>query len=357
MDFKNEKIIVCLINDIAIYWVHNLEHNKYIVLNDDNFVVYRSNRCLYFYYKKDFNTLYHHLIELSNKNYIHVIMTDFSDIDNMLEIIDYKNKINYSIVNHMGETIYDSSPRNLKKLKNIKYYFSCSDILNEQTGEISEYQKENKFILDYRYSLIYFYIKLGFNFFEKGDIDLLNGNRKNKVFVYSKSKVGSEREKLLNEIVNLDRVYNKVFSDEDRFWNDMNYNNYHSSFYVDYMSCKVNLIAETQPPSFNNQPNLSRYVTEKTLKSLIVTTPSYLLCQIETYNSLKGFGFYFINQEFGEYNLENYQKFVTFIKECSDFTFEDFFQRTIKKSRLNKIKLEEYIYSNKTYELNLLLNE
>lgn len=357
MNLENEKIIVCLTDDTSIYWVHNLESNKEMVLDVDNYVVYKSNKCFYFYFKQNINNSYHDILKLSEKNYIHIVVSDFADINNILEILDHNNKIDYSVVNHMGETQYDDSPVKIKNLKNIKYYFSCGDLLNKDTNQISKFQESDKFILDYRYSLTYFYIKLGFNFFEKGEVSLHNESRKNKVFVYSKSKIGSERETLLNKLITLDRVYNKVFNEEDKFWNDLRYNNYHSSFYVDYMSCKINLIAETQPPSFNNQPNLSRYVTEKTLKSLIVTTPSYLLCQIETYNSLKEFGFYFINQEFGEYNLENYQKFVTFIKECSDFTFEDFFQRTIKKSRLNKIKLEEYIYSNKTYELNLLLNE
>jgi hypothetical protein len=357
MDFNNEKIIVCLTNDISIYWVHNLEHDKIIILEDDNFIVYRSSRCLYLYYKKDFNTLYHYLLELNNKNYVHVVMTDFVDIDNTLEIIDYNNKFDYSIVNHMGETIYDDSPRKIKNLNNIKYYFSCGDLTNKVTGDSSDFQKQNKFIMDHRYSLIYFYIKLGFNFFEKGEIKITNDKRINKLFVYSKSKNGSERERLLEDLIVLDRTYNKTFKEDDVFWNEINYNNYHLSFYVDYLLCKFNLITETQPPSFNNQPTLSRYITEKTIKGLMVPTPSYLLSQKETYDSLKEYGFYFLNEEFGEYNLDNYKKFITFIKESTDEEFDNLFKITYEKSKLNKLKLEEYIYSDKIKELKLLLNE
>jgi len=357
MNFENKKIIACLMDDISIYWVHTLESNKEIIFYDDNYVVYQSQKCLYLYCKKDLNNSYHDLLELSNKNYVHIVFSDFTNINNTLEILDHNNKIDYSVVNHMGETQYDNSPIKINSLKNIKYYFSCGDLLNKDTNQISEFQESNKFILDYRYSLTYFYIKLGFNFFEKGEVSLHNESRKNKVFVYSKSKNGSERETLLNEVITLDRVHNKVFNEEDKFWNDLRYNNYHLSFFTDYMSCKINLVAETQPPSFYNQPNLSRYITEKTLKSLMVTTPSYLLCQKETYDNLKDHGFYFINEEFGQYNLDNYKKFITFINDCNDFVFDQFFQRTFKKSKLNKIKLEEYIYSDKIKEIKLLLNE
>jgi len=357
MNLENEKIIVCLTDDTSIYWVHNLESNKEMVLDVDNYVVYKSNKCFYFYFKQNINNSYHDILKLSEKNYIHIVVSDFADINNILEILDHNSKIDYSVVNHMGETQYDDSPIKIKNLKNIKYYFSCGDLLNKNTNQISKFQESDKFILDYRYSLTYFYIKLGFNFFEKGEVSLHNESRKNKVFVYSKSKIGSERETLLNKLITLDRVYNKVFNEEDKFWNDLRYNNYHLSFFTDYMSCKINLVTETQPPSFYNQPNLSRYITEKTLKSLMVTTPSYLLCQKETYDNLKDHGFYFINEEFGQYNLDNYKKFVTFINDCNDFVFDQFFQRTFKKSKLNKIKLEEYIYSDKTKEINLLINK
>jgi hypothetical protein len=357
MNLENEKIIVCLTDDTSIYWVHNLESNKEMVLDVDNYVIYKSNKCFYFYFKQNINNSYHDILKLSEKNYIHIVVSDFADINNILEILDHNNKIDYSVVNHMGETQYDDSPVKIKNLNNIKYYFSCGDLLNKDTNQISKFQESDKFILDYRYSLTYFYIKLGFNFFEKGEVSLHNESRKNKVFVYSKSKIGSERETLLKQVITSGRVYNKVFNEEDKFWNNLRYNNYHLSFFTDYMSSKINLVTETQPPSFYNQPNLSRYITEKTLKSLMVTTPSYLLCQKETYDNLKDHGFYFINEEFGQYNLDNYKKFVTFINDCNDFVFDQFFQRTFKKSKLNKIKLEEYIYSDKTKEINLLINK
>jgi hypothetical protein len=361
MNFENEKIIVCLTSDISLYWVHQLEFNKETCISENDFLIYKSKNCYYLYYQKDFNSLYHYLIQLVEKNYVHIIITDFNQVDYVIEHLDNKkiNNLDYSIVNHMAETMYDNEPRNIKNLKNIKYYFSCGDLLDKQTNQISQFQLEqkDKFIIDYKYSLIYFYIKLGFNFFERDNFEFDNTFRKDKLFVYSKSVPGSEREMLLNEIIKSDRVYNKVFNENDKFWNNINYNKYHSSFYVDYMSCKLNLITETQPPSFNIESGLSKFISEKTLKALMVSTPSYLLCQKETYYNLKGYGFYFLNEEFGEYNLDNYNKFVTFINECNDFVFNQFFQRTFKKSKLNKIKLEEYIYSDKTKEINLILNK
>jgi hypothetical protein len=356
MNFENKKIIFCLIDDISIYWVHTLESNKEIIFHDDNYIVHQSKNCLYLYSKKDLNNSYHDLLELSKKNYVHIIVSDFANINDIIEILDHNNKIDYSIVNHMGETQYDGSPIKIKNLNNIKYYFSCGDLLNKDDNQISKFQESNKFILDYRYSLTYFYIKLGFNFFDRGYNEIDNLNRKDKLFIYSKSKKNSEREKLLSEVINSERVYNKKFTEEDNFWNSINYNNYHLSFFNDYMSCKLNLIAETQPPSFFNQPDLSRYITEKTLKGLITPTPSYLLSQKETYDFLKECGFYFINEEFGNYDLLNYTKFVEFIKQSSDNEFDHFFKKTIIKSQSNKVKLENYIYSEKTKELNLLLN-
>lgn len=357
MEITNNKIIVCLINDLSLYWVHNLEYNKKLIIDNNDYSIYKSNTCLYLYGKKDFIDLYEHVNELINKNYVHVVLSDFSDINEKLLFLDNDNKFNYSLVNHMGETVYDTYPINVKDLKNLKYYFSCGDLLNRENGSLSEFQKESKFILDYRYSLIYFYIKLGFNFFERGQHKFLNESRINKLFVYSKSRAGGERERLLNEIINLDKTYNKNFNEYDVFWNNINYNNYHISFYLDYVSCRLNLVTETQPPSFNNQPTLSRFISEKTLKALITPTPTYLLSQKETYDSLKEYGFYFLNEEFGEYDYSNYKKLCIFLKESTDQELEDLFNRTYEKSKLNKLKLEEYIYSDKTKEIKLLLNE
>jgi hypothetical protein len=88
-----------------------------------------------------------------------------------------------------------------------------------------------------------------------------------------------------------------------------------------------------------------------------VATPAYVLLQEEVYDVLKNYGFYFLNEEFGKYGYENYEKFCDFLKNASDKQLDDLFNRTYEKSKLNKIKLEEYIYSDKTKEINLLINK
>jgi hypothetical protein len=355
MKLNNEYIIVCLMNDISIYWVHNLENNKEVIFEHDDFVVYKSNRCLYLYYKKDLNSLYPYLIQLSDNNYVHLVMTDFKDIDEAIEILDYKNKFDYSIVNHMGETLYDTHPRKVKDLKNIKYYFSCSDLLNDE-NEISDFQKTNKFIKDYRYSLTYFYFKLGFNFIQRGNLELKSNENEFKFFLYTKSKKESQREKLIEMAISSDKIKSKEFNEQDQFWFNQNNSTHHSSFLIDYTLCKFNLVMETQPLT-EQQNNLSRFITEKTLKTLLAPTPSYLVLQEDVYNKLKNFGFYFLNEEFGDYNFNNYEKFCEFLKQSNDQILNDLYNRTIDKSKQNKIKLEDYIYSDKTKELNLLLNK
>jgi hypothetical protein len=89
----------------------------------------------------------------------------------------------------------------------------------------------------------------------------------------------------------------------------------------------------------------------------MVSTPAYVLLQEEVYDVLKNYGFYFLNDEFGKYGYENYEKFCDFLKHSSDKQLDDLFNRTYQKSKLNKLKLEEYIYSDKTKEIKLLINE
>ena len=67
--------------------------------------------------------------------------------------------------------------------------------------------------------------------------------------------------------------------------------------------------------------------------------------------------FYFLNQEFGDYNLENYKKFCKFINESSDEVLLDFYNNTSLKSKNNKTLLYDYLYSYKEKEINLLINE
>ena len=75
----------------------------------------------------------------------------------------------------------------------------------------------DRFILDFRYSLTYFYTKLGFNYFQKGNHLLTNSNRINKVFLYSKS-ISTIRDKTIKLAIDTGKIYEKVYSDEDWFW-------------------------------------------------------------------------------------------------------------------------------------------
>jgi hypothetical protein len=87
----------------------------------------------------------------------------------------------------------------------------------------------------------------------------------------------------------------------------------------------------------------------------MVDTPSYVLLKKEVYNVLKDYGFYFLNSEFGEPGRLNYDKFCDFLTSCSDDEFDNLFNNSFDKSKNNKIKLEEYIYSIKDDEIKLLI--
>jgi hypothetical protein len=355
-NIKDSKIIVCLLDDIATRWVHYLDPFKLLIEDNSNYIIYKSQECYFVYCRKDADFLLKHISYLVNNNYIHWVLTDFANVDKALYMIDHNvfNNFDYSILNHMGETIYEDSPRMLNKLINYKYYFSCSNILKsgiKNINTISEINNSDKMIMDYRYSLIYFYVKCGFNFFQRGQMNLSITDRKEGVFVYGKAVDRSWRMGYLKDIINTGKAHIKSFSDEDMFWSNQNNNLYHTPFVADYNEYQYNLIFETQPP-FDSGNIHCDFITEKTLKSLMVSTPSYVLLQYNTYNKLTDFGFYFLNQEFGDYNLENYQKFCIFLKDNNN----DLFLRAMLKSAKNKEKLEEYIYSYKQKEIKLLIN-
>jgi hypothetical protein len=87
------------------------------------------------------------------------------------------------------------------------------------------------------------------------------------------------------------------------------------------------------------------------------------LLQHDVYHSLKDYGFYFLNEEFGEYEnensdyfTENYKRFCEFLKNASDSDMESLFNKAYEKSKYNKVKLEDYIYSDKVKEINLLIS-
>lgn len=361
MNIQNKKIIWCLKSDLCLSWVHNLTQNKIIYDESDTYEIYYSNiyDVFFFYFKGDdsnYETILKNISLLKDlQNYVHVILCDFRSIIKVIELLDRSNEVNFSIVNHLGEMMYDDKPILVKDLKNIKYYFSCCDLFNEK-NIICDLQITNKFIKDYRYSLIYFYFKLGFNFIQRGEHVIENNKPTDGIFLYSKSNEGSQRYELIQMVSDSKKLVTKEFYESDVFWFGVNNRTVHTSFLIDYNICKFNLIMETQPLT-KNKNVLSRFITEKTLKSLLIPTPSYVVMQEDVYNELIENGFYFLNQEFGDYNLVNYEKFCNFLKNTSDDIFNELYISSIKKSKLNKIKLEEYIYSDKIKELKLLLNE
>ncbi len=358
MLLENKNIIWCHKSDSALFWVHNLCETKIKIYQDDRIEIHYSKIFdLYFFYLQIEDTVSDDIIsnikQLSNNN-LHVVLSDFRCIGKVIQTLDNETDIKYSILNHFGEMIYDHYPLNVKDLKKIRFYFSCSDLFNTQ-NEISQTQYSTKFIRDFRYSLTYFYFKLGYNFLERNTIIPHNYVHSKKVFLYTKSKSNTIREDLIKMALNTTKIYEKNFDENDKFWFEINNKTHHTSSLVDYSKCLFNLIIETQP--ITKEKNiLSNFCTEKTLKSLILSTPSYVLMQEDVYNDLIKFGFYFLNQEFGDYNFQNYIRFCDFISKSKQSDLEDLYKKVVTKSQFNKIKLEEYIYSDKTKEIKLLTN-
>jgi len=356
-----KNIITCLSRDGVIYWVYYLDPtSENVSLNRDYMILYSKKYDTYFIYFITENLkLVSEKIELLTKtNYVHFILCSFGELENFVDYFE-SNEIpnfNYSLVNYMSEPLFEDQPHKLENYKKLKYYFSSTEIFKRvnQSNQPSDFQTNysDKFKLDYKYSLTYFYIKLGFNYFQKGNNIIKVTDRLNKVFLYSKTKT-EWRKILVDKAKDTGRIYDKPYLDEDWFWGFFNYNQYHMPFYVDYNTCKFNLVTETQPIDGNTM--MHNFLSEKTLKALMVDTPSYVLLKKEVYNVLKDYGFYFLNSEFGEPGRLNYDKFCDFLTSCSDDEFNNLFNNSFEKSKNNKIKLEEYIYSIKDDEIKLLI--
>jgi hypothetical protein len=355
----DSKIILCVSTDIVLYWVYYLSPNSDIVSVSNNYIVFRLNDGEYIVQitNSNENTVMNIVNLLTEKNYVHFVLCDFDKVNHYItkfESEDIKN-FNYSLVNYMSETVYDTEPRPLDKLNKIKYYFTSTNVLARSGNQnvISDFQTNmgNRFILDFRYSLTYFYTKLGFNYFQKGNHLFTNSNRLNKVFLYSKS-INSTRDKSIKEAIETGKIFEKTYSDEDWFWYFNNYNQYHTPFIVDYNSCKFNLVMETQPQESNGQL-VGLFFSEKTIKTFLVPTPSYVLLQEEVYKQLISNGFYFLNVEFNN----NYKDFCDFLKNSGDKDMGELFELTYHKSKSNKLRLEEYIYGEKQREINLLFSK
>jgi hypothetical protein len=369
-EIVNKNIIATCFKDMSLYWVHSLTSDSEMVYADNiKTVFYSKNTDVYFVYllgegMESFDKIAEEIKKLIEKNYIHFVSYNTEFLYMYSDLFESNNSnLNYSMLNYNSEILTDKNPFDISKLKNMKYLFSCTNILNQHStnhfDKASQWPNENpdKFIMDYKYSLIYFYFKLGFNYFQKGEQKIEISNRLNKVFLYSKS-VSNTSKRYFNVLKALEtgKIYNKEYSDEDWFFYEANYNYYHTPFAIDYNMCKFNLVTETNDPALQKEFYANQFLSEKTVKALITSTPSYVLSQYDVYKELKHFGFYFLNEEFGEYdNKNNYIKFCDFLKKATDDEMDKLFIDSYEKSKKNKELLEKYIYSDKVKEIELLL--
>ena len=357
MELVGKKILLTSIRDNSVYFTHVLSNDKRLVEKNDEYQLFYSEKYdFYIYYVINFQPherLLSIIKTLTESNYVHLIISDGGRDNNNFVInylekqMDFKN-FDYSIVFNHNEVISNTQPYNIEEYKHIKYLFSSAKTINRKDYFYWAYENPDKFIFDIKYGFLYSYQKFGLNNFLYMEDDYENKNRKNKIFVYSKVGDRLGRIKAINKIKNIDRFYKKEFNEDDWFWYYTNYNQYHISFYTDYTTCKFNLIFETFDADFNHV----LFASEKTCKGLVVNTPFYLHVADDIVNQLHNDGFYTLNK-----NFENYEKFVTFMKECSDEEFENLYLETKEHSKNNKKILEDYIYSDKVKEINLLINK
>jgi hypothetical protein len=354
MELVGKKIILTGIRDNSVYFVHSLAKNKKLVEKNDEYqLFYIEDYDFYIYYLTNLqpNDYLKSVIKsLSKNNYLHYVMSDCNDefVINFLEKeIDFKN-FDYSIVFNFGETINNNQPYLIDAYKNVKYFFSSTKTINRKDLFIWPYENTNKFIFDIKYGLLFAYFKFGLNNHLHIETNYENKNKKDKIFVYSKVGDRIDRINAIRLIENIDRFYKKKFNEEDWFWHYTNYNQYHISFYTDYTTCKFNLVFETFTELYDDV----LFLTEKTCKALITNTPFYLNTNKVLVNELHDNRFYTLNK-----NFENYEKFVTFMEQCSDEEFENLYLETRELSKNNKKILEDYIYSDKVKEINLLINK
>lgn len=370
---ENEKIVYAELVDNSIYWIHNLTQKKELVFLNKEYAVYHCyEHGFYIVYLinqggEDFvNLTINDLKRLSEKNYVHYVLNSSSVSNRYLQIYENQNifkNFDYSLIMICSEILTENNPFDVGRLKKMKYFFSCTNMASEGRSGICQWAIDNsdKLKIDYKYSLTYYYHKFGFCYYQKGKQELDISNRKNKVFLYSKhSGEHTERYSLIKHALETDRICEKPYTSDDWFWYFVNYNYYHMPFFTDYNSCKFNLIMETQPPSLiRNDAN--QFVSEKTLKGLMVSTPTYVALQYPVYQNLKNAGFYFLNEEFGEYDektyQQNYNNFCNWLKNCSDEEFNNMFEKSYIKSLNNKVVLENWFNSDKTDEINLLINK
>jgi len=368
IELKGQKIVATKIIDNSVFWVYSLASDSEMVYIDDVFMIYYSEKfhfyTLYFIESSQNNEIsfFTNKNDILKNNYFHYLICETQDyLIKLFEESDFGENFDYSILTINSEVLTELEPYDFKKLKKFKYFFSCTNLLSHDRKTQSEWllNHSDKMIMDFKYSLAYFYYKFGFCYYQKGNQELEISNRKDKVFLYSKhSGEHTDRYKLIKNAISTGKILEKPYTSDDWFWYFVNYNYYHMPYFVDYNSCKFNLIMETQPPNLNSL-NANQFASEKTLKGLMVSTPCYISLQSPVYESLKDYGFYLLNEEFGEYTENSYQtnynNFCNWLTNCSDFEFNEMFEKCYEKSKNNKTILEKYLYGDKIKEIELLL--
>lgn len=376
--FIDKKIIMSRWDDtISTTWVHSLTLDReFLCLLENQYLIFYSKKFdLYFFYSLDveFNDVdfKDKLLKLTENNFVHILISHSPFCYKFLTFlseVEIKN-LKHSLLFLTADPFLDNRPFDLKLYKKLTYIFSSTNVVKDRNPNDLRWfdnmwleNNINKIYIDHKYSLAYYYFRFGLNFIQNGENLIEISNKKDKVFLYSKTNSKSNRDIAINMALNSNKIYEKVFSKEDIFFNYRNEDNYHIPFIIDYNICKFNLIMETNKPSNDDNETVYEkeniFLSEKTLKGLMVDTPCYILLKPQTYKTLKDYGFYLLNSEFeeGEYDFSNYERFCQWLKNCTDIEFNEMFDIAFEKSKKNKELLEKYIYSDKETEINLLIN-
>ena len=359
MDIINKKIICCGLKDSASFFIYNICKNKTKINDNDEYVIYYANDYDFYllFIKNIFNNqkLFLTLNSLSKENYVHYVFTDSGTdefiINHLERKMDFSN-FDYSIMYNPGEFISDNNPYSIYEYKNLKYFFSSSKTIDDSKWFQWEYKNLDKFFFDINYGLLFGAIKVGFNFTNDYYLNI-NTERLNKVFVYTKAQDRIGRINSVKEFENIDRFHKKAFNENDYFHFEANPASIHFSNPLDYNKCKFNLVLETLDYTYD----MVYFLSEKTTKGLMYSTPFYVNANDFLVKELKNKGYYTLNEEFEGINYENYKNFCRFMKNCSDGEFDNLYNLAIKKAKNNKNKLFDYIYSDKVNEINLLINK
>lgn len=358
VDIKNSKIIIAVGRDMSYFCYY---------LTDTKVNIYESNLLSIFYLEKEnchlilanvsvnYSEFVNKLVPIidlyKNDNSIHLVFSfeNSSQISKIFKYINQESK-SYNVVYSLGMIageIYDNA-----YLSSIDTNLFKGVITSTYNYTIFYEKHSNNNLINYLYSLIYFYNKGGYFMGVEDKTIISDNSRISKIFYYSKTS--NYREKYINIIQKnipneflYDKKWNSNIKYLSKFINEQQAH-FTTSFF-DYTICMFNLIIETDV--------LYEFMTEKTLKSIMSNTPTFLVINDKVYKSLKNKGFWFLNEEFdGETVDEKLINFSNYIAGCNDVNFNKLYDETFKKSMNNRNLLYEYIYSHKTEELNYLLN-